>query len=630
MKILRIIVIVFLTITSESFILAQSAADLFKKANELREKGQDTEAVELYLKVKVLDINYEKDCDYWIERIRKNRVTDRHFLKLSLTKVEFPYQGGEYEVRVIGAGSWSASCDEEWIRLSKSDDVLIIECVGKNSSTRPRYAAIEVVSGNAHEIINVTNGGAPEYLLASSNVIYFPADGGSENIMIESNGVWEVGARPSWCEVRKNTEGITIELMPNSTPYERKGEITIVSPAGITSTISVSQYEKEQVLELSKRRLHFPSSGGTDTIKVRSTAETWKIADYPYWCNVKMETDSTIVAVCAANDLVEQYREGGIKIFTGSTYVNIDIYQDLMPAPVYVPVAKIVSGRNVSFGISAGYVLPVISTKASSGFVASAVNYSLGNNKEQVDYKSVGGFSVGGYADIRLFRNLYLTAGVRYTNYSYENFFDENYIRRINWIGNILEGQTDNQYRETYGFNMIDVPVCFSYRFPINDMSFISINAGPTLSCSYDSRMNVTGNTFSPYMGYVGLVGGVESWSYSLDGCLDLLDAKGEYTELHTMSNGSSVPIKYPSMINATPYKKINWGAKLSMAYEFRGIAIEIEYYQMVNNMANPKFWESERFEIFTFGSDVLMSGYRQRNNRIMVNLCYTFRYKKR
>lgn len=619
----------FLVFLADSFMFAQSAADLFKQANELREKGQGAEAVELYLKVKALDKSYETDCDYWIERISKVAYTDRQTLKLSITNIDIPYQGGVYEVRVSGAKSWSASCDEDWIRLNKTGDILNIECVEKNHYTMPRYADIEVVSGNAHEIINVTNGGAPEYLFVSSNIIYFSAEGGLENITIESNGVWDVGARPSWCEVQKNAEGITVELKPNSTPYERDGEIMIISPSGLTSTISVSQYEKEQILELSKRRLHFLSSGGTDTIKVRSTADTWRIADYPYWCNVKMETDSTIVAVCAANDLVEQYREGGIKIFTGSTYVNVDVYQDQMPAPVYIPVDKIVAGRNISFGISAGYVLPVVSAKASSRFVASAVNYSLGDNREQADYKTVGGYTAGAYADIRLFRNLYLTAGVGYTNYSYENLFDENYTRRINWIGDILEGQTDNQYRETYGFNMIDVPVSFSYRFPIDDLSFISINAGPTLSCFYDSKMQISGNTFSPYMGYVDLVGGVEPWSYSLDGSLDLLNAEGEYTELHTMSSGSSVPIRYPSMISAAPYKKVNWGATLSMTYEFRGIAIEIEYYHMLNNMANAKFWESERFEIFTFGSDVLMSGYRQCNNRLMINLNYTFRYKK-
>ena len=76
-----------------------------------------------------------------------------------------------------------------------------------------------------------------------------------------------------------------------------------------------------------------------------------------------------------------------------------------------------------------------------------------------------------------------------------------------------------------------------------------------------------------------------------------------------------------------SPLKKLNFGARLGVSYEYAGISFGMEYNIMISNAANEKYWNSERWKIFDKGADVLMSGYKQRNNYLSVKIGYTFRY---
>lgn len=610
--------------------MGQSSAELFRQANELREKGKNIEAISLYKRVKLMDSEYASDCDYWIKRIEAlPDVKKKSTFAVSASSLNIPYQGGIYEIWISNAVDWSASCNAEWLNIKCKDDLLIVECANINPSTKIRSAIIEVKCGADTKNVSICNEGAPEFLFASSNIVNFTSKGGVESILIESNGNWIVSSKPSWCvtEVEGNKLKITID--DNTDSEGRKGIVRVSSTSNLSTDINVRQLPRQQFLELSKDNLRFSMSGGIDTIKVYSNDKQWHIADFPYWCNARQISDSSIVIVCAANDPIDQKREGGVKILFDDKHGLINIYQDPAPKPQYIPIAKVVKGRDVSFGIVAAYAVPVVAAKSSSDFTASAINYSLGDQREQVDYKSSGGYTVGAYADIRLYKNLFLVAGVNFTDYSYTNLFDEKYTQKIVWGRDIMEGVTDNRFEEKYHFNWIEIPVKVSYRFPLNTLSFLSVNAGPILSCGIKANMTLNGNSVSPYMNYVDKVGGIEGWIYSCDGYMNLYSSDAYYTKTYTGEDLSSVPIESDPMISSAPYNRITLGGSIGFAYEYRGIALELEYCHMFNNMANAKYWDSERFEIFTFGSDVLMSGYKQRNHRLQLKLSYTLRYKK-
>lgn len=53
----------------------------------------------------------------------------------------------------------------------------------------------------------------------------------------------------------------------------------------------------------------------------------------------------------------------------------------------------------------------------------------------------------------------------------------------------------------------------------------------------------------------------------------------------------------------------------MGIAYEYMGVNIGLNYNFMVTNMANKRYWEGERWTLFDYTGENLMTGYKQRNN---------------
>ena len=76
-----------------------------------------------------------------------------------------------------------------------------------------------------------------------------------------------------------------------------------------------------------------------------------------------------------------------------------------------------------------------------------------------------------------------------------------------------------------------------------------------------------------------------------------------------------------------SPLKRINLGVRMGVAYEYMGVNIGLNYNFMVTNMANKRYWEGERWTLFDYTGENLMTGYKQRNNYLQLHIGYTFRY---
>ena len=75
------------------------------------------------------------------------------------------------------------------------------------------------------------------------------------------------------------------------------------------------------------------------------------------------------------------------------------------------------------------------------------------------------------------------------------------------------------------------------------------------------------------------------------------------------------------------PLKRLNFGARLGVVYEYKGIFAGLEYNWMLSNMANEKYWEGNRWMILNQSASDVMKGYKQRNSYLKISLGYTFRY---
>lgn len=327
-------------------------------------------------------------------------------------------------------------------------------------------------------------------------------------------------------------------------------------------------------------------------------------------------------------DTVFRLREGDSQIHT----IKLTSYDDSL---FY---NRILGGRDISFGVNVGYVIPFVSASSGGGFTGSAINYSLGDNRENASYTSQSGFTAGIFADIRLYKNFYLLAGLNYTIYKYKNVFDIPFNSKIIYtIGNDVyyANQITNNYEEKYTLNVIDIPILASYRFVITKTGSIHINLGPYFSYGLSAKSKLSGS--SEYQGEVYKLifdnvdfdNPINSFTASdhTSGEFDMYSKHQTYTQ--TSESSSSLGMSWENIVELkkSPFKRFNYGLKLGVSYELRGFQIGASYSLQLSNMANDDFWESTRIPIFNQTGENLMSGYKHRVHSLEFKLGYVLRY---
>ena len=326
-------------------------------------------------------------------------------------------------------------------------------------------------------------------------------------------------------------------------------------------------------------------------------------------------------------DTVVRVREGEQRVLN----VKLTSYEDSL---FY---KRILGGRDISFGVNVGYVQPFVSSSAGGGFTGSPINYSLGDSRENVSYLSQSGFTVGITADIRLYKNLYLTTGVNYTQIQYKNRFnerisnsvfeaDENYV----YMGDIAPN-----YEENYTIKTLEIPILASYRFVLTRTSCVHLNLGPYLSYGLSAKMKVSGSAETKGDKYQrwGLVIASQpiepaEASTHMNTEFDLYSKEFEFANTYEYIGGSSKDAHEKYLQNEAPYKRFNYGLRAGMVYELRGFQIGINYNLQLSNMGNRDFWESTRIPIINGQTGANnMSGYSHKIHSLEVKLGYVFRY---
>ena len=620
---------------------AQDCKSLYRKANELRSSEKYDDAIKEYQKVlNCGEKSYENDCNYLIQWIKDNRPSKEKVhndvFGLSRNQVLIPSQGGQYSVRVQGPSKWTFTIDSDWCTAKRDGNILVISCVNENESLKDRTTEIEVFSGSQKKTLLVTNQGAMEMLRSTANQLTFPASGDVDEVNVVANTEWNIHELPKWINARKGETSITFTVEPNKENKDREAEVKLSTNSNnLTTIIKIYQGSTalNEKLSFSKNELVFGADGGDEIVKVNTDAPEWKFAQFPSWVQLTRVGKDSVRIHCAPNDPNGLIREGSVGVTTGNQILGINISQAAKPIVAMMPVDGI-GGRALSFGVSAGYLMPMISTSA-DGYKGSVVNYSLGNNQEEASYSAGAGFTVGVFADIRIYRNIYLIAGVNYLQYSYTNKFNAKVDREIYKTERYYQaGPTQNQYEEEYKMRQLEVPVLLSYRLPVTkNESHIQFNLGPVINYGLSAKMKINGNTSSESTYYYAIENGQKT-GQKYDNSVQSIQDKGSGEfDLYGKSVSYSVIDKDGQMDNKftpvedAPLKKLNLGARLGVAYEYKGISLGVEYTYMLTNMANDKYWNGNRWRIFDQSAPAPMSGYKQNNHYLAFKLGYTFRY---
>lgn len=638
MKSTRVLMAALLLSAAALPVSAQSCVDMFKKGNSLRANKKWSEAIVYYQRAMACDPNLRSDCNKWIKyctrQIADESKADKERLTLSAHTVIIPYQGGDQEIGVFSGKKWTVEGNSDWCKTEADNGkMLLVQCRDANNGTRDKVTNLTVKSGIMMQQLKVVQQGRPEYLEVGASSINIPSKGTEQSVSVASNANWNVTSAPAWCKVEKRGDGIHIIVDKNSRVMERADNIVIESPSK-TVIVKVYQGAADEKLSASLNDLQMGAAGGEQIVKVYTDAGAWFIGDFPTWLSVEKIDDSSLRIKCGKNVPNGEPRSGSVQIRTDRQTVGISVTQSPnMVQNLIFPDSRLVGGRNISFGVSASYYMPFVSTSAGGDYVGSVADYGLGSG-ENASYKSATGFSFGVFADMRLYKNIFLTAGVNYTQVKYKNTFAQNTNLKTPLTDfEYLGGDVMNNYTEEYTHQAIEVPVLVSYRLKTSDVSHVQFNVGPVLNFGLSAKMKMAGATGSDTMHKYAVNGGsmVDQSNYSyhtaVNSEFNLYQKCVLWNESYTTGNDADAA--HHTEFKDAPFNRFNCGLRVGVAYEWAGISLGLSYTQMLTNMANEGYWENDRWTVLNNSTET-MKGYKHRINSLEVKMAYTLRYMKK
>ena len=604
----------------------------FAEANDLMKTHHYTRAIEIFNSLKTVKA-LKEDCEAKIkeayEKIAYIRVYTDNQLIDNESSINFEHNKCDTILTVRSNYQWRIDDYTQGIKeVSKHGNKLYVSFIKSNKDNVSKYERIKISAGTApnkcERVIELQQAKHPPYLECSSNILNSPAVGFIDSVIVNTNVEWEIKHSERWCNIICDSNRIKIEVQKNDAPNERHTQIIVRTREGGKSvTINVIQSAGKEELMPAKSDLNILADGGTEHIKVFSN-NNWSVKDDPGWCKAEKDMTTNNVRIECTENITGYTREGYIKLTTssGNKVVSIKIVQPSNDMPKYP--FETLEGKNVSFGVQVGGAYPGLTTSSSSGFVGSVVNYGLGNNNENASYKMGLGFTIGALADIRLYRNLYLKLGLDYTHLQYSNDFrsDVEIMSVTEPNVSYVKGVSKNSYKESYAFDIIDVPILASYRFVFDRSSCIHLDFGVYISYGINAKMDLSGTTdanmLTKYKIENGhytnekLSNGRYTQHFQSSASVDLYGKTAKIVERHT--SGTDVSFSKNIDFKAQPFKRENFGLLLGVAYEYAGFCLGLKYRRDVTNMANEKYWKSERLKVLnaTNNSNLNISGYRQ------------------
>lgn len=638
-----------LSATSHTFAQSDNQKD-FAKAQSCYAEGQFGKARSICANILATgDIKYTARCQALLTSINRTEKEQKKLSELPRNRVPdyisvpsivyLPYGTNSQNVSVKASGAWKADCKDAWIKTKTSKRNLIITATEQNTTTKKKQSAITVECGEITRLITVEQEGMPELLEYQSKYLKVPYTGGQFIVDIKTNTKWKVDYADWYKAIPLDNDSsrMAITIDKNTKNEDRHGSIVVRSESGESyDHLEVYQYANEsRIFTAIDSIIQVGVQGDTLLIPIVSDNPSWTPSDCPSWCKESKVGNDTLQVIVVAN---ENYliREGFVNIKSNDRVSSVWVRQEAQAIPD-IARKKVLGGRNISLGVTAGYEFPFVGTSASSPYCGSLLNYSLGNQTENADYDSQVGFHVGALVDMRLYKNMYLLTGLDYRYMKYCNSFSGDVTRYYNQLLNsVYVGTFQNSFSENYKFHMIEIPVLASYRLVLTDKQNLQLNLGPVISIAAGGALSFSGNSDSEsvyqhsiiYNKVGPVIGNVSQEHMKYAGDMNLFSNSINCTV--TKSTGMNVGQESSYTTAAAPYKRINLGIRAGLTYEYAGLQFALSYTHMVTNMANTKFWETDRYPVFGQTSDILMSGYKQHLNGLRFSLGYIFRYKNK
>lgn len=266
-------------------------------------------------------------------------------INISPELMSFDYLGGEQTLSVGCEGSWTASCDADWITIgsnSGSGNTEMAVIVAENTEImveRTAHVSFSSETG-AMAVLVVKQEGAPDphYLEVTPQTLNFEKEGGEADIHISCDADWEVDMSCAWATLSatsgSNDGVITLSVEPNII-NEQRATLLIIKSLGLTQRVNVSQAagDVQSQVTISPDTLYAPYTGGLQHVSI--TANTnWRLATSDPWITLLTSTGTGDAELDFAVDMntSETERVGNVRIVHGlQTMGNVVVIQEGRP-----------------------------------------------------------------------------------------------------------------------------------------------------------------------------------------------------------------------------------------------------------------------------------------------------------
>ena len=193
-----------------------------------------------------------------------------------------------------------------------------------------------------------------------------------------------------------------------------------------------------------------------------------------------------------------------------------------------------------------------------------------------------------------------------------------------------LAGDAFNNFKESYRLHYVDIPLLFSYGINLYAKKInFRVYLGQDFGIGIAGKCKLTGTTEMPKMlEYYNSNDKPTGETYNVfidhTGELELFGKSGKLHDKYKA--GLEVDYKYE--FEAAPFKRFNAGMNLGASFEIYGFNIGFLYNWGLTNMANEKFWTSNRMQINEkYSGGVKMENYKQKLNNFQLKIGYIFRW---
>ena len=297
----------WLTVSKEAGQLTVTAAESF-----LKEARQDV------ITLRMLGLTR----DSLVCRIEVSQMGKDYHLSVTPEEISQSSAEAPQVLTLTTNDQWTATSSEKWIALAMSEgkgtqDLTLM--IGENKTTEARKGQITIVGQNSglEQVIAVEQAG--KYLNIDKAEAIFGRDGGSDDIVIETDGKLTVTADQDWIKATIVDNKLHIEVPANELKDSRTGTITLavegLEKGTLSHKITVTQAKTVYAFSINVSSLKAGAGAEEQQFSI-STNDVWTTESTVDWITLSPAEGSgnSTVVVSFADNTTTAARKGVIKV----------------------------------------------------------------------------------------------------------------------------------------------------------------------------------------------------------------------------------------------------------------------------------------------------------------------------